>query len=179
MKPRLSVGNMARIGILGALAAILFMIPGIPMFSPFYKLDISNVPALLGAFSMGIVPGVLILCIKALLHLLVTDSGGIGELADLLIGLAMVLPASSIYARQRTRKGALTGMIVGTISMVVMGVLANQFILFPLMLGSFPEMEFLLEATAPFNLIKGIVLCVITWFIYKPLSPFLHGKAEK
>ena len=77
---RFSVGVMTRIAILAAAASILFLIE-IPVVA-FYKLDLSNIPVLLGAFSMGTVPGLIILGIKSAIGLLHSSSAGIGELAD-------------------------------------------------------------------------------------------------
>ena len=89
---RFSVGVMTRIAILAAAASILFLIE-IPVVA-FYKLDLSNIPVLLGAFSMGTVPGLIILGIKSAIGLLHSSSAGVGELADFIMGAALVIPAS-------------------------------------------------------------------------------------
>ena len=187
----LSTPYLTRMGILTAISFILFLIQ-VPIVA-FYKLDVSNIPVLLGAFSMGTVPGVIILALKCCLALLRTTSAGVGDLADFIMGAALVIPASVIYHRNKTRKTALVGMAVGTLCMVVAGVLANKFIMLPFYMGAYhmdmngilkfanvagidSEWKLLLLITGPFNLLKGVVLSVVTGLIYKPLSPILHAK---
>lgn len=169
---KLSVPTLTRIAVLSALASILFMIE-VPIVS-FYKLDFSNLPALLGGFSMGAGPGLAILALKSVLGLLHSSTGGVGELADLLMGAAMLLPAALIYRRHRSRRGAVIGMAVGTAAMIFASALVNYLLLFPMLTGSHPTFEFILTVTAPFNLLKGVAISVVTYLIYKPLSPLLH-----
>ena len=191
MSKTFSTQNLTRMAILAAAASILFLLE-IPVVA-FYKLDLSNLPVLLGAFSMGTVPGLGILALKDLIGLLHSSSAGVGELADFLMSAAMIVPASLMYHRNKTRKTALTGMVVGTVCMAVVGVLANKWIMLPFYMGAFhmdlegivraanvavvdSEWKLLLLITGPFNLLKGAVLSVVTGLIYKPLSPILHSK---
>lgn len=188
-----SVDVMTRIAILAAAASILFLIE-IPIVA-FYKLDLSNIPVLLGAFSMGPVPGLVILAIKSAIGLLHSSSAGVGELADFVMGAALVVPAAMIYYRNKNRKNAIIGMAIGTLCMVVAGVMMNKWVMLPFYMGAFhmdmdgiikaagvagidSEWKLLLLITGPFNLLKGIVLSVVTALIYKPLSPILHGKVR-
>ena len=192
--PVLSVGNMTRIAILSALASILFLLE-IPVVA-FYKLDLSNVPVLLGTFSMGTVPGLIILALKSLIGLLHSSSAGVGELADFIMGAALIIPAGLIYHRNKTRKTAIIGMAVGTVCTVIAGILTNKYIMLPFYMGAFhmdmdaivasakvggvdSEWKLLLLVTGPFNLLKGAVLSLVTGLIYKPLSPLLHRKLLK
>ncbi len=194
----LTVGNMTRIGVLTAISALLFLTLEIPIVA-FYKLDFSTLPALLGAFAMGPVPGLIILILKDVIHVLIKGLGstmGIGDLADLIMSAAFVLPAALMYQRSRTRKSAVTGMITGTAVMVVAGVLVNWLLLIPIYMTAYhmdmnkiigmatealpfvdTEWKLLLFVTAPFNLLKGVVISLITFLIYKPLSPVLKGKS--
>ena len=188
---RISVGVMTRVAILAAAASILFLIE-IPIVA-FYKLDLSNIPVLLGAFSMGPIPGLIILLLKSAIGLLHSSSAGVGELADFVMGAALIIPASIIYHRNKSRKNAIIGMAIGTVCMVVIGVLVNKFVMLPFYMGAFhmdmdgiikaagvagvdSERKLLLMVTGPFNLLKGVVLSIVTALIYKPLSPILHGK---
>ena len=188
-----STPYLTRMAILAAIAFVLFLIQ-IPVVA-FYKLDLSNIPVLLGAFSMGPVAGVVILAVKCLLALTRTTSAGIGDLADFIMSAALIIPASVIYHRNKTRKTALIGMAVGTLCMVVAGILANKFIMLPFYMGAYhmdmagilkfanvagvdSEWKLLLLITAPFNLLKGVVLSVVTGLIYKPLSPLLKAKVK-
>ena len=188
---RFSVGVMTRVAILAAAASILFLIE-IPIVA-FYKLDLSNLPVLLGAFSMGQGPGLAILAIKSALGLLHSSSAGVGELADFIMGAALVIPAAQIYHQNKTRRNAVIGMAAGTLCMVVAGVLMNKWVMLPFYMGAFhmemdgilkfanvagvdSEWKLLLLVTGPFNLLKGVVLSLVTALIYKPLSPLLHEK---
>ena len=190
-RPMFTVGVMTRVAILAAAASILFLIE-IPIVA-FYKLDLSNIPVLLGAFSMGPVPGVIILALKSAIGLLHSSSAGVGELADFVMGAALVIPASVIYHRNKSRKNAIIGMAIGTVCMVIVGVLMNKWVMLPFYMGAFhmdmngilsfanvagidSEWKLLLLITGPFNLLKGVVLSIVTGLIYKPLSPILHGK---
>ncbi len=188
----LSVQYMTRIAILGALSAILFMIE-IPVVA-FYKLDLSTLPALLGAFSMGPLAGVAIIAIKDILGLLHSSSAFVGELADFVMSVAYVVPAAIIYKMKKSRKSALIGMSVATVVLIVVAVIVNWKIMIPFYIGAMPngsmdmivataneavsivdsEWDVLLFVTAPFNLLKGVVLSVLTFLLYKRLSPLLH-----
>ncbi len=185
-----STANLTRMAILAAVSSVLFLIE-IPIGMPIYKLDLSNLPVLIGAFAMGTLPGAIILAVKDLIGLLHSSSGGIGELADFIMGLAMIVPASLIYQRSKTRKGALIGMLVGTVCAIIAGVLMNKWVMFPFYMNAFhinmeqligmvnwngvdSEWKVLLMVTAPFNLIKCGVISAVTYFVYKPLSPLLH-----
>lgn len=178
--------QMTRIAILAALSAILFFIE-IPVFA-FYRLDFSNLPALIGGFAMGPVAGALICLIKSLTGLLHSSTGGVGELADLLMGIALVVPAAMLYSRKKTRTSAVIGMIAGSFSLAAVGILANYYILIPFygvtdevlmnMAPSFIHVtgrwSFVLTVTLAFNIIKGAAISLVTLMIYKPLSPILH-----
>ena len=190
---RLDTQRLATIAMLAAVASLLFYLE-IPVVL-FYKLDFSNLPVLLGTFSMGPVAGTVILGIKSLLGLLHTSSQGVGELADFLMGLTMVLPAGLIYGAHKNRHGALLGMVVGGLCATVAGVLTNVYLLIPfygavyhmpveqiIAMGQtlIPSLDtvwkFVLAITAPFNVLKWTVISVLGWLIYKPLSPLLHGR---
>ena len=189
---RLSTADLTRIAVLAALSAVLFLTIEIPIVA-FYKLDLSNIPVLLGTFSMGAVPGLIILFLKSAIGLLHSSSAGVGELADFIMGAALILPAALIYHRNKTRKSAIIGMLIGTLCTAIAGVLVNKFIMLPFYMGAFhmdmqgildfarvtgvdTEWKLLLLITGPFNLLKGTVLCIVTGLIYKPLSPILHEK---
>jgi riboflavin transporter FmnP len=162
---------------------------------PFYKLDLSNLPVLLGTFAMGPFIGSVILLIKSATGLLFTTSQGVGELADFLLGFAMILPVGLLYRHRKTRGTAVLGMGIGAITATIAGVLLNYFVLIPFFVAlfgipvdtiigmgtnMFPAVDslwsFVLLITAPFNIIKWSLISLVTGLIYKPLSPILHGK---
>lgn len=196
MKKNLSVQYLTRIAVLAAVASVLYMIE-VPVIA-FYKLDVSNMAVLLGAFSMGPVPGILILLVKSTLGLLHSSSGGVGELADFIMGASYVIPAALIYLQKKDRRHAIWGMIAGILCLVVVSVLVNWKIMIPFYMNVYgmpmekvigmaakalpivdSELKLLLFVTAPFNLLKGFVLSLLTFLLYKRISPLLHVKTGR
>ena len=194
---KLSTQYLARIAIMAAASAVLFLILEIPIFGSVYKLDFSAVPVMLVSFAMGPIPGIITLFLKDLIHLIfkgLSTTVGIGNLADFIMGTAFLLPAALIYAKNKSRKNALIGMAVGTVTMALVALLVNGFILFPFYMKAFhmdisqissmmglssdSMIRLLLTATLPFNILKGVIISLITYLIYKPLSPILHVKEK-
>ena len=195
-----STANLARMAVLSALSIVLFLTIEIPVIPPMYKLDFSNMPVLLGAFAMGPAAGMIILLMKNGVELLIKGLGstmGIGNLADVLTGAAYMLPAAIIYQRGKTRKRAMIGMGVGTLAQAVLAILFNYLVMVPFYMSAYhmdiekivafatkvlpfvnTELEFYLLACGPFNLLKALIISLITALIYKPLSPLLKGKAR-
>lgn len=165
-----------KIGILSAIAFILMMFefPIIPAF-PWLKIDLSDMPALMGAFAFGPLAGVIIELLKNILNILLmgTATGGVGEFANFLIGISFIVPAAIVYKKFRTRKSAILGMLLGTVSIIVIGILANVFILLPLYgmhMDSKQLMAYILVGLIPINGLKAIINSVITLVLYKRLS---------
>lgn len=193
------IRRMALIAMMGA-AAVILMLLEIPLpflAPPFYELDFSEVPVMIGAFALGPVSGVLIELIKILLNLLIngTKTAGVGELGNFLIGCSFILPASVIYYRKKDKKHAVIGMVIGTLLMTVAGCLINGYILLPaysIGLGIPMEglismgtainpaitniMSFVVLAVAPFNLLKGAVVSVLTMLLYKRISGLIKSQ---
>ena len=188
--------NLTRCGLLAAMAVILYYIE-IPVVA-FYKLDLSTMPAILAGFAMGPVQGAAVVIVKNLVHLLGTSTAGVGEAADVLMSCAFVIPASLLYRRNKTRKGALRAMLVGGAAMTAAGVLVNYFILIPayqvlmnlpleVIIGmgqkvlSFVDstLKLVIFITAPFNLLKAAVLSGTTYLLYKRVSPLLHQRGGR
>jgi riboflavin transporter FmnP len=185
--------RFARIAILSAASTLLMYLEfPLPFFPGFLKYDFSEIPALVGAFAMGPGAGVCIVLVKALLHLPVTATFGVGELANIIVGAVFVSAAGAVYALKKTRAGALVGMLCGTAAMAVVGALANFYIMLPFymqLMGFSLEAllamaeEFFLPVTnmatlviyvfGAFNIFKGLTASVITFFIYKRISKLL------
>ncbi|OSA92776.1 UNVERIFIED_ORG: ECF transporter S component [Clostridium botulinum] len=172
-----------KISLLSALALILmyFEFPVIPIF-PWLKIDLSDVPALLGAFGFGPLAGVTIELIKNILILLVKGSqtGFVGELANFLIGVSLVLPAGIIYKRNKSKKSAILGMILGGIFIEIVGVIANVYMLLPaygMQMSSRELLKYVTVGLLPFNGIKAIIVSMLTYILYKKVSVSIF-KAE-
>lgn len=194
-KQQRRVRYMAVTAMLAAAAAVLMYIEfPVPFMPPFIKMDVSDLPALIGSFAMGPLYGVLIALIKNLVHMLVSQSGMVGELCNFLLSAMFVLPAGLIYQRWKTKKGAFAGALTGAIVMAVLSLPINYFIVYP-MYTMFMPMDSIIGAyqlinpaikdgdllsclvifNMPFTFVKGLISCIITFLIYKPLSPVIHG----
>lgn len=192
---------MVQTGMLAAIAVVLmlFEIP-LPFAPSFYKIDLSEVPILIAAFAMGPLAGAAAELIKILLNLVIngTTTAFVGEFANFLIGCSLVLPAAWIYQRNKTRKTAIIGMAAGTVIMAVVGGFLNAYLLLPTYAKAFGipidglvEMgaavnkavtslpTFCLFAVVPFNLIKGVVVSLITLLLYKYIRKILKGEAMR
>lgn len=174
--------SLTRIAMMGAICGLLCYL-NFPLFTPFLKMDFSFIPVILTGFSMGFVPGLIVLVIGNLLKLFGSMSQGVGQLANFIAGFAMLVVVCPFYRHFRTRTGAIIAMLLGTVLMTVAAVLANKYILFPAygIKGDLVKMpgyeasvtDCILYAIIPFNLIKGVAVSVVTFLLYKPLSPFL------
>ena len=184
---------LTSIAILSAEAFILsFLEFPVPLSPSFARMDLSDLPALLGSFAFGSIAGLVIELIKNLLGLITTSTAGVGELANFLMGSALVVPAGIIYGRKKTRKTALVGCLVGSVFMGVFAALVNYYILLPMfsifmpideVIAAFGEimpfiqtkLDVVVYNAFPFNLLKGLGISFITMLIYKKLSPILKG----
>ena len=190
--------NMVNISMLAAVAIVLMLFEfPLPFLPPFYKIDASELPVIIGAFTMGPVAGVLIEFVKVLLNILIdgTTTAFVGEFANFLIGCSYVVPASIVYYFRKTRKNAVLGLMLGTVVCAVVGCLLNAYLLLPAYSKAFhmdiealiamgtaankaidSMLTFVLFATAPLNILKCGVVSVFTMLIYKPISRILKGE---
>ena len=195
---KITTEQMTTMAILAGIASVLFLIE-VPIVA-FYKLDFSNLPVLLGTFAFGPIEGLMILGVKSLIGWAHTTSQGVGEVADFLVGAAMVIPTGLLYQKNKSRKRAILGMAVGTVAATVAAAAANLWLLIPFFSKAFhlpleqivamgqqfiPALDsiekFVLMITTPFNLLKWVALSILCALIYKPLSPLLRqvGKRQK
>ncbi|MDE7445870.1 MAG: ECF transporter S component [Lachnospiraceae bacterium] len=191
----LTTRKMAMIGVFSAVAMVLHIFD-FPVFfaPPFYKLDFSELPALIGAFAFGPVAGIMIEFCKILLKLFVkgTSTAFVGDLANFVIGCSFILPASIIYMFKKTKKNAIAASAVGTMIMTVFGTMFNAIYLLPafatlygmpldVIVGMGTSINanitdvttLVLFAVAPMNLLKGCSVSIVTMLVYKKLSPVL------
>ena len=193
MNKRLNIRKMTMTAMLAAVATILmFFNFNVPLMPSFIKLDFSELPALLAAFTFGPMAGVMVCLVKNLVNLLFTMTAGIGELSNFILGVLFVFPAGFIYQRVKTRRGAMLGALIGAAVMAVLSVVTNYYIVYPVytafmpmetILGMYrvinPNIKGLWEAliifNMPFTFIKGLCSVVMSFFIYKPLSVVLKG----
>ncbi len=189
------VRRVALTGVLSAVSAVLMMLSfSVPFVPSFLKFDISEMPALLAAFAYGPIEGISVCLIKNLINLPFTTTGGVGELANFLLGACFVLPAGIVYKISRTRKNALASSVLGAAAMAAISVPVNYFLTYPVyskiipidsIIGMYqainPSVDGLLSCLVvfnmPFTFIKGLCDVILTFLMYKKLSPvFNKGK---
>lgn len=188
--------NLVKVGILSAMSFILMFVQfPIPVAPPFMKVDLADVPALIGGFSMGPVYGVLIQLIKNVLNLTKTSTGGVGEISNFIVGGLFVFISASIYKKNKTKKNATIAMVCGVLVMTLAATFSNAFVIFPLYgkamgvdMSAFVSMAhktnalvnsyftMMLFAIVPFNLIKGFIEILVTKLLYKHVSSILHDR---
>lgn len=193
----LTTQKLSIIGLFSAISFILMLFEiSLPFAPAFYKIDISEAPVLIISLAYGPVAGVLTEFCKILLKLLIrsTSTAFVGELANFIIGCSLILPVSFLYMIKRTKKMAISGVVLGTVIMTIFGSLFNAIYLLPTfskmygipldqivamgtslnpMIDSISTL--VLFCVVPFNVIKGVLVSGITIGLYKKLSVILKS----
>ncbi len=185
----------------GALAMVLYLFDfPVPFLAPgFYKLDLSEIPVMVGAFYLGPVGGVVIELVKIMLKLVVkgTSTAFVGDLANFVIGCSFIVPASILYHVKKSRRMAVASLAMGTLIMTVFGSMFNAIYLIPAYSRLYgmpleaivgmgtainPAINSVwmlaLLAVAPMNLLKGVLISVPTMVLYKRISSVLHNAGQ-
>lgn len=191
----MSARVIAQIGILATISYFLrFIELPLPIFPVFLKLDISDVPAVFGGLAMGPAAGFIILTIKNIMQIISggSSTGGIGEIANLVIAGAYVVVVCMAYKKLRSKKGVIIGSIIGTIAMAITGAIINYYVIFPLYAKIMIPMEqiiqmgqiinprvtdlykFMIWLVIPFNIIKGVLTTIVILPLYEKMSKIIH-----
>lgn len=199
MQKKVNVRKLAVVAIMGAVAAVLMALSfSLPTVIPaFIKMDFSELPALIAAFSMGPLAGVGVCFIKNLINVFFTSTVGVGELCNFLLGAAFMIPAGLIYRKLSSRKGALLASLVGAAVMALISLPVNYFLTYPAyslfyylpmegILDMYkalnPNVNSLFDAllwfNVPFTFVKGLFDVLFTFLIYKRLSPVIKKAAQ-
>lgn len=191
----MSARVIAQIGILATISYFLRFIEfPLPIFPVFLKLDISDVPAVFGGLAMGPAAGFIILTIKNIMQIISggSSTGGIGEIANLVIAGAYVVVVCMAYKKLRSKKGVIIGSIIGTIAMAITGAIIDYYVIFPLYAKIMIPMEqiiqmgqiinprvtdlykFMIWLVIPFNIIKGVLTTIVILPLYEKMSKIIH-----
>ncbi len=179
-KNKMRTSLLTRIGVLGSLSFVIMMAEFYIGFAEFLKLDLSDIIAMIGGITMGPIAAIGIQVIKNLLKvIIVTRTAGIGELANLIVGIAYVLPAVLIYQKIKTNKGLLLGLTIGGFSMIIIACLANFFLLLPAYwsflsqesMTAMARWSYITIVILPFNLVKAIAVSILTYLAHLSLKP--------
>ncbi len=196
LRERPTTKTLTKTAVLSVIAFLIMFIEfPLAIFPQFLKIDLSDIPALIGAFALGPMAGVVIELVKNILHGVIKGSStmGVGELANFVVGSAFVYAAGIVYYKNKTFKSALIGMGLGIVTMTIVAAIANYFVLIPfyaklfnMPIDAFVSMAgevnkyvvdfktFIILSIVPFNLIKGVIVVAITMVLYKRISPILH-----
>ena len=191
------VWKMTMIGMLSATAFLLMFFDfSVPFMPAFIKMDLSELPALIGSFALGPVSGVAVCLVKNLLHLLKTSTGGVGELSNFILGAAFVYTAGMIYKYKKNKKSAIIGSVIGAVAMGVISLFSNYYLVYPVytkfmpleaIIGAYqainPNVDglwaCLIMFNMPFTFVKGMFSVIITLLVYKRISPIIKGTIRR
>lgn len=196
------IKKMVAIAIFSALSIVLYFVKfNIPtLFPGFLEIQFSNVPALIGGFMFGPSSGAIIIFVRTIVKLPMTSTVGVGEFADLIIGVAVVLVSSLTYHKHKTRKRAALSLVYGSLVWVITSMLANWIILTPfyilLYFGGSTESfaaslsvipginesnymyKYLFYGILPFNLLLSTMVSFVTFLIYKRIAVFIRSLSD-
>ena len=197
------IKRISAISILSALSFVLYMVKfNLPFIFPsFLEIQFSNVPVLIGGFLYGPIAGVIIVIVRMVLKMPFTSTAGVGEFADLVIGISIVLVASLIYHHNKTKKSAVKALVFSSLTWVIVGIISNWLFLIPFyiefyfggsvdalvgMLSVIPGVtvqnymwKYLLFATIPFNLVLSVAANAVTFLVYKRVSFLAHSHDDE
>lgn len=194
---KITTRKMVIIAMMSAIAIVIYYLDfPVPLMPSFIKLDLSNVISLIAAFALGPVEGVVVCLIKNAVHLVIKGMGttmGIGDIFDFVTSAVFAFTAGMIYMKNKTKKGAVLGCVLGTLAYTVISLPLNYFIVYPIYFKAFggeaailgmyqqlmPSVKNIFSALCIFNLpftfVKGVICAAVTVIVYKPLSPIIKG----
>lgn len=198
-KSNIKIRYLVFTALFSAISVVLMYLEiSIPIVPSFIKFDFSDLPALICSFAFGPLYGVMVCLLKNLLHLFASQTAGVGELANFAMGAIFAFTAGTVYKFNKTRKGAVISSVSAAFSMGILSLPLNYFLIYPLyyklgmakeaILGMYkailPSVDGIFSALCVFNLpftvVKGLVVALIAFLIYKPLSPILKdGRRQK
>lgn len=197
MKNKKLIDYISKISIFSALSFILYLFPKFPLpfFPSFLEIQFSNLPAILGGFVLGPLGGALIVIVRFALKLIfgLSSTAGVGETADLLLGLCVVLSSSFIYKYHKNKTGGIIALVCAVFVWTISSVFINYFINVPFFIKAYcgGDIEGLVVickpvikginkdnfleyytkyAVIPFNILLATVVSLITLFVYKRIS---------
>ena len=199
-KSKITTRAITACAMLTAVSAVLqFLEFSIPIIPSFDKLDLSDIPALIGTFVLGPLYGVVIELVKNIIHLPFGSSLGVGELCNFIFGAVFTFSAGMIYKFKHNRAGAIIACVCGAVLMAAVSIPINYFFVYPAYvvvynmpldaiidayetilepIASVPTENSLLNCLIvfnfPFTLCKGLIEAAICYIIYKPISRLYH-----
>lgn len=194
-KYKITTKSIVRVGIFGAIAAILYILVKfpVPFLPPFLEFHFDEVPVLIASFAYGPIPGLCVLLVKTVIKLPFTSSLGVGELSDLIYGAALIFPAAILYKKKRNFKSVLIGLGIGCVLEIAVSLVVNVYVMIPFYMNMMGLSEeailkmcqvanpaikdvrwgYGLFAVLPFNAIKNVAIILLTILTYKSTHRFI------
>lgn len=199
-KHKITTKKMVRVGVFGALSAILYIFIKfpVPIFPSFLEFHFDEVPVFIASFAYGPISGLCVLAIKTLIKLPFSTTLCVGELADFIYSAAFILPAAILYKRNRKFKTVIVGLTIGCVLQLFVSLVLNVYVMVPFymnMMGLYEKAilgmcqaanpaikdvgwSFGLLAVLPFNVIKDVAVIVLTILTYKSTHNFIDKIGE-
>ena len=170
--------KLAKIAMLVAISVVLAYLVHFPIFPPVPYLDYdpADIPIFIGTFAFGPLAGLMLVVVTAVIQgITVSSASGIyGIIMHILATGSFVLVAGIIYRGNKSRSKAVVALSAGVVTMTAVMVVANL-IVTPLYMGvPVSVVKGLLPYIIGFNMVKAGVNSIITFFLYKRISGFLH-----
>ena len=193
----ISTKFITRSAVFAAFSIVLYIVPyfniALPIFPSFLKIHLDEIPAFIAGFAYGPLSAIFVIVVKTLAKLPMTNTAGVGELADLIYSIAFVVPAAIYYKKHKTIKGALTGLGIAVITQLVVSCFVTTFLIldFYIFVMGWPEAvilkmcqavnpaitslrwPFLLMVALPFNALKDVIVIIVTFLLYKRLHTYI------
>ena len=193
----ISTKFITRSAVFAAFSIVLYIVPyfnfALPIFPSFLKIHLDEIPAFIAGFAYGPLSAVFVIVVKTLAKLPMTNTAGVGELADLIYSIAFVVPAAIFYKKHKTIKGALIGLGIAVVFQLVVSCFVTTFLIldFYIFVMGWPEVvilkmcqavnpaitslrwPFLFMMALPFNALKDVIVIVVTFLLYKRLHTYI------
>ena len=170
--------KLAKMAMLVAISIVLVMLIHFPIFPQvaFLEYDPADIPILIGTFAFGPVAGITLTVVTSLLQGFTVSaaSGVYGIIMHIIATATLVTTAGLIYRAHKSKKSAIIGLIVGTAAMTIVMFFANM-VITPMFTGMpLPAIMQLMPFILAFNVVKAGINSIVTFLVYKRISPFLH-----
>jgi len=198
MKTKIDAKFIAKTGIFAALSVILYVVPifkvALPFFPPFLEIHFDEIPALISGFAYGPISALFVLIVKTLVKLPFSSTACVGELADFIYSCAFLIPASLIYKKHRKFKFAVLAISIGSVIQAIVASMLTTFVMLDLYTLLMPgltkeailgmcqsinpnivslDWPFLFMVALPFNLLKDVIVGLLTILLYKKLHTLI------
>ena len=193
-KEKIDSKKVATIGIFTAFSIVLYFIKfNLPfLFPSFLEINFSLLPIIIMGFMLGPVEGITLVLLRAIIKIPFTSTFCVGELADVLIGIPVILVTSLIYLKKHAKKGSLLSLVIGMFMWIFAAVLTNIFINVPFFIQLYCDgnvssfigilsiipgvneqnylFKYVCYAVIPFNLLLSFIVSSVTFLVYKKIS---------